>query len=304
GQDGRRARSRGEDCMTRNSLAVASALAVAAMLIAAFLVGSMLPAGAELPTHWGVSGEADGFSGKWPALLFPVALAVGMSALFYFLPSLEPRGDGLKRSQGLYAAVWMSMLLMAGVIELSVIAVALHWPLHAFHLIAAGLGVMFIMIGNQLGKSRSMYLIGIRTPWPLASEEVWVKTHRLGAPAEAGGGDVRRIGALVWLDADPGECLVDLLVQRLERLLRRDPRPQSDRLAPPIERAEAVQRHVEGRVVDPAQGRVDVLRHVPVDLADETQGEVELLLVLPTRAGHAADQSEQPVEDRARRADG
>ncbi|TMJ20896.1 MAG: DUF1648 domain-containing protein [Alphaproteobacteria bacterium] len=174
--------------MTRNSLAVASALAVAAMLIAAFLVGSMLPAGAELPTHWGVSGEADGFSGKWPALLFPVALAVGMSALFYFLPSLEPRGDGLKRSQGLYAAVWMSMLLMAGVIELSVIAVALHWPLHAFHLIAAGLGVMFIMIGNQLGKSRSMYLIGIRTPWTLASEEVWVKTHRLGGKLMVLGG--------------------------------------------------------------------------------------------------------------------
>ena len=37
-----------------------------------------------------------------------------------------------------------------------------------------------MMIGNQLGKSRSMYMVGIRTPWTLASEEVWIKTHRLG----------------------------------------------------------------------------------------------------------------------------
>ena len=39
---------------------------------------------------------------------------------------------------------------------------------------------MILVIGNQLGKSRSMYLVGIRTPWTLASEEVWVRTHRLG----------------------------------------------------------------------------------------------------------------------------
>jgi uncharacterized membrane protein len=42
------------------------------------------------------------------------------------------------------------------------------------------IGVMILVIGNQLGKSRSMYLVGIRTPWTLASEEVWVRTHRLG----------------------------------------------------------------------------------------------------------------------------
>ncbi|HMC92889.1 MAG TPA: SdpI family protein, partial [Allosphingosinicella sp.] len=47
------------------------------------------------------------------------------------------------------------------------------------------IGAMFVLIGNQLGKSRSMYLVGIRTPWTLASEEVWIRTHR---PWQADGG--------------------------------------------------------------------------------------------------------------------
>ena len=49
-------------------------------------------------------------------------------------------------------------------------------------------GLMFVLIGNQLGKSRSMYLVGIRTPWTLASEEVWIKTHRLGGKLMVLGG--------------------------------------------------------------------------------------------------------------------
>lgn len=45
-----------------------------------------------------------------------------------------------------------------------------------------------VLIGNQLGKSRSMYLIGVRTPWTLASEEVWIRTHRLAGRLMVGGG--------------------------------------------------------------------------------------------------------------------
>jgi uncharacterized membrane protein len=33
-----------------------------------------------------------------------------------------------------------------------------------------------------------MYLVGIRTPWTLASEEVWIKTHRLGGKLMVLGG--------------------------------------------------------------------------------------------------------------------
>jgi uncharacterized membrane protein len=36
------------------------------------------------------------------------------------------------------------------------------------------------VIGNFLGKTRSNWFMGIRTPWTMSSELSWTKTHRLG----------------------------------------------------------------------------------------------------------------------------
>jgi uncharacterized membrane protein len=77
---------------------------------------------------------------------------------------------------------------MGVIIQLAVISVALRWSVHGTSFILAGVGLVFALIGNQLGKSRSMYLIGIRTPWTLSSEEVWIKTHRLAGKLMVGGG--------------------------------------------------------------------------------------------------------------------
>ncbi len=84
-------------------------------------------------------------------------------------------------------------------IELWVAAAALNWPIDAATFILAGVGAMFVLIGNQLGKSRSMYLIGIRTPWTLASEEVWIKTHRLAGKLMVAGGLLLIVAAFLPL---------------------------------------------------------------------------------------------------------
>jgi uncharacterized membrane protein len=39
--------------------------------------------------------------------------------------------------------------------------------------------LLIILLGNFLGQVRHNYFVGIRTPWTLADEEVWAKTHRL-----------------------------------------------------------------------------------------------------------------------------
>ena len=84
-------------------------------------------------------------------------------------------------------------------IELVTIAAALNWNIPADRLIMGTVGVMLALIGNQLGKSRSMYLVGIRTPWTLASEEVWIKTHRLGGKLMVGAGLLIIVGAILPL---------------------------------------------------------------------------------------------------------
>ena len=165
--------------MTRKSLGIASLLLVAAMTAVSIVVGVDLPDDLRLPIHWDLSGQPDSWAGKWEGLLLPAAITGGVSLLFWFLPMLEPRARNFSRSQGLYLWGWAALLLMGVAIELVVLSVALDWGLPANHVIVGAIGLMFVLIGNQLGKSRSMYMVGLRTPWTLASEEVWIKTHRL-----------------------------------------------------------------------------------------------------------------------------
>ena len=185
--------------MSRKSVTGASALMVATMLVTALAVGTSLPTDAQLPIHWGLDGEPDGFSDKWTALLLPAGITFALSLFFFFLPAIEPRRDGLERSQGLYLWGWVTILLMGAVIQLAVVAVALGWPVDADRLIVAGTGVMLVLIGNQLGKSRSMYFIGMRTPWTLASEDVWIRTHRLAGKLMVAAGLVTAGAALIDL---------------------------------------------------------------------------------------------------------
>lgn len=195
--------------MTRKIVAGASALVVVTMLCTALAVGASLPADVQLPTHWGLDGKPDGFSGKWSALLLPAGIIASLSLLFYFLPALEPRREGLERSQGLYLWGWVALLVMGATIQLSVVASALGWSVDTGRLIIGSTGAMLVMIGNQLGKSRSMYLIGMRTPWTLASEDVWIRTHRLAGKLMVAAGLVVAGAALVGL---PPEGLMTLLV--------------------------------------------------------------------------------------------
>ena len=185
--------------MTRNSLGLASLMAVASMLAAAVLVAGPVPGDARLPIHWGLSGEPDQFAGKWVSLLLPAGATAAVSLLFWFLPSLEPRREGFKRSQGLYLWGWVALLLMGATLQLAVVSVALGWGIPVNHLITGAVGAMLMLIGNQLGKSRSMYLIGFRTPWTLASEEVWIKTHRLCGKLMVAGGLLMILAALLPL---------------------------------------------------------------------------------------------------------
>lgn len=47
-------------------------------------------------------------------------------------------------------------------------------------IMTAGTGLFMAVVGNYLGKLRRGRWVGIRTPWTLADDEVWLRTHRLG----------------------------------------------------------------------------------------------------------------------------
>ncbi len=132
-----------------------------------------------MPSHWNLHGQVDGWMPKfWGAFLIPLVMAV-LWIVLLVLPRISPRGfemDSFARAWGFLRVAILGMLFLVGLLVLR--AAKTHEPLSERVLLTA-LGVLFMLIGNVLGKVTRNFFVGIRTPWTLANEEVWYRTHRL-----------------------------------------------------------------------------------------------------------------------------
>lgn len=183
----------------RSMIAAPAAMTLPLAIVAAAAL-AQAPAGTVLPTHWDASGQPDGFMGARAALVFPVLLCAGLSMLMAVVPMIEPMQHRLDQSAPLYRTAWAGLLAMMALIEAQVAGPIFGWALPAT-LILAGTGILLILIGNILPKSRPGYFVGIRTPWTLTDPENWIATHRLGSRTMMLGGAVILIAALLPITA-------------------------------------------------------------------------------------------------------
>jgi uncharacterized membrane protein len=198
--------------MKTKGLLLFSAVLIGALAITAIAAGLALPPGLKLPMHWNAAGEIDRYGGKWPALLLPIGLAIFGTIIAGVITRVEPNRDSIARSTGLIRVVWFGLLGLAWVIELMELAVAFHWPIHPARILIGGLGIFFAALGNQLGKSRPMHLVGIRTPWTLADPDVWIATHRLGGKLLFVAGGIWFVVALADLRLPGGAAMLTAIM--------------------------------------------------------------------------------------------
>ncbi len=182
--------------MKIRGLVFASFVVALAMAGFAFVTADRLPAGAVLPTHWNAAGEADDFSPALEALLLPAGMVLLIAALFAFIPRLEPLQDKLAGSAPVLRASWIGILFLFTLIELTIglPAYGIDLPVN---IIMLGVGVLMVVLGNALPKSRPGFFVGIRTPWAILDTDNWVATHRLGGKLMLLAGIAIIIGALL-----------------------------------------------------------------------------------------------------------
>lgn len=172
--------------MIRTGLIV-SAIVVVLMAGISFWASGQLPAD-NIPVHWDASGVPDRFSDKREAL-FLLWLLPGISffgaLVFCLLPQIEPMRENLFKSRKAYNAVWISTMILflgihGGIAYMMVQSAGDQMQSNEFvRIVIAGTGILFIVLGNYLPKTRQNWFLGIRTPWTLSSEYTWEKTHRL-----------------------------------------------------------------------------------------------------------------------------
>lgn len=157
---------------------VVSLLVTAVMFGAAWWLWRQLPVDARIPDHWNAAGQVDKYRGRDSLFVIP-GLTLALTLLFLFLPRIEPRRAHLLLSSRAYRAVWIAIVLFSAGLQLFKIEAALGVPVSAARWIGIGLGALFLVVGNYLGKVRSNFVFGVRTPWTLSSELSWNRTHRL-----------------------------------------------------------------------------------------------------------------------------
>jgi len=163
-----------------------------AFVIVSAVVGALLYSRLPdaIPTHFTLSATPDGFTAKSVGVFVtPTALAL-LGLFFIALPAIAPRRYRLDPFLRVYEIVAIAVLTVEFVDGMMALYLALGHRLDVDRAGAVGLGVLLLVIGNYLGKVTRNFFVGIRTPWTLASPEVWLRTHRVGGPSCVLGGAV------------------------------------------------------------------------------------------------------------------
>jgi uncharacterized membrane protein len=159
---------------------ITAAVVVLLMLGISAWAWPQIPAGVQVPIHWGIDGQANGWASKPIALFGVPLLTAGIALLLAFAPRLDPRYGNVARSATAYLGVAFAVLVLMLVIHSAAILAATGRAIEIGTVARLAVGSLLIVVGNFLGKTRSSWVFGIRTPWTLSSERSWARTHRLG----------------------------------------------------------------------------------------------------------------------------
>jgi uncharacterized membrane protein len=151
---------------------------VAAAFATSVVLYPRLPA--IIPTHWNAAGVINGWMPKSRgAFVAPVVSLVIVACLILFEPiQIEEDGDDLKVRY--YPTIVAGVAGLNFFVNLWVLMAGMGWHRALPSHLAIAVGLLLVVLGNSLGKVRQNGVVGIRTPWTLADEEVWARTNRVG----------------------------------------------------------------------------------------------------------------------------
>ena len=175
-----------------------------------------------VPTHWGADGAVDGWGDKAGTLAM-AAMPLVVALVMLAVPRLDPKGRNFERFRGVY-------LGMSAAITLFMVAVSWMTPLTASGLVPEGgslvstvillaLGALMVALGNYLPRVKPNYTFGIRTPWTLASEDNWRRTHRFAGPVFVVAGVAMLVAALLSSVAPEASFWVGMVAVLLATLV-------------------------------------------------------------------------------------
>lgn len=135
---------------------------------------------ARVPIHWDGRGHANGYASRfWGVAIWPLVI-IALAALTVLLPRISPRRFAIAPFAGVYGGLMLAIQGAMLVIGVTAQLGSAGYPVPISTVVPLVAGVLLVVMGNYMGKLRRNFFVGIKTPWTLASEAVWERTHRLG----------------------------------------------------------------------------------------------------------------------------
>lgn len=161
-----------------------TSLVILLPILAGVILWSRLPE--QIPMHWNIRGEVDGWSHKG-------FVVFGMPVIFlafHWGCALATAADPKRAAHSAkvqHLVLWMIPAINL-VISIVTYLTALEIPVRVDMVIPVLMGLIFVIIGNYLPKCKQNYTIGIKIAWTLNSEENWNRTHRFAGWLWVAGG--------------------------------------------------------------------------------------------------------------------
>lgn len=153
----------------------------------------------QVASHYNEKGEPDDTQDKASFLIVTGLMNLLIPLFLLGLSKIDPKKENyIKFAPAMRTIAVATTMLLSGSLTMVVFYnLGYEFPFKMERVVMAALGLLFLWIGNVTGQIRPNYMVGIRTPWTMASEEVWRRTHRMGGPVMMIGGLVLIVLALL-----------------------------------------------------------------------------------------------------------
>lgn len=158
----------------KKTLVITSLICLLPIIVGA-LVYERLPE--TIATHFDLNGNPDGWSSRAFAVFGLPAILLAVNLLLPIMLRADPKHENMSGAL-VNITIWTIPVLSLICSGLT-LGRALGYDVRIERVLPVFMGVLFILIGNYLPKTKQSYTMGIKLPWTLASEENWNRTHRL-----------------------------------------------------------------------------------------------------------------------------
>lgn len=165
------------------------------LIAGAFLYGRMPE---QMPIHFNAAGEVDNYASRAVALFVLPGLLFVLTLFMPAIMKMDPKYDNM--SPALRTVILWTLPAVELICSGITMASALGYDVAVELIVPFIFGLLFIVIGNYLPKTKQSYTMGIKLPWTLDSEENWNRTHRLAGFLWVIGGVFFIIAAFLKLD--------------------------------------------------------------------------------------------------------